>query len=388
MARLRDQTDLLRSAGVLAWTAARLAGARLRAGTVPASIDAVTAGWLESVVRETTPGARIERITRTSADAGTTTRVRFAVASTGLPGTPEALFLKIAPPDLATACFVDAMRLGEEEVRFYAEMAPALGSLVPHAFGARFDPTTRRFAIVLEDLAARGCDLPSVASRPATLADAESMMRALAALHATWWDRPVPAWLRTPTRHRRLFLERTLTRSVATRAAARHASILPDEIRRAVPRILDVRDDLEAAWADAPLTVIHGDAHAGNTFRRPDGTTGLLDWQVVQQGQGMRDVSYYLCNSLPTETRRAHERALIDRYREALAARDVVAPSADAAWRQHRLHAAYAWIAAVFTAGVGGLQPRPVVEAGLARTTAALIDLDSLALALRGGNIE
>ena len=65
---------------------------------------------------------------------------------------------------------------------------------------------------------------------------------------------------------------------------------------------------LEALWARPPLTLIHGDAHAGNLFF--DGPeVGFLDWQVVQRGQGMRDVSYFLGNSLSVQTRREIGRA-------------------------------------------------------------------------------
>lgn len=376
--RIRDGVDLVRAGAVLVGAGARLAWRRRRRGSVPASLGGVTPAWLEGVVAATTPGARVELVRPIDVDAGTTMRARLLVGIAGVPDPPATLFLKLAPPDLATAAFVHAMGLGEQEVRFYRELAPRLDGLVPRAWGTAWDAATGRFALLLADLADEGCELPSVASRPASLADAEAMMVALATLHVAGWDAAPPAWLRTPTRHRRLHLERALARLVVARAARRHADWLPPEIRGVLPRLLGARDQMETAWATGPLTVIHGDAHAGNTFRRPDGRTGLLDWQVVQLGQGMRDVTYFLCNSLPVETRRRHERDLVRRYLAELRAHGVTPIPFEAAWAQHRRHAVYAWIAATFTAGAARLQPEDVVRAGVERTSAAVLDLESL----------
>jgi aminoglycoside phosphotransferase (APT) family kinase protein len=139
------------------------------------------------------------------------------------------------------------------------------------------------------------------------------------------------------------------------------------------------RDALEDAWAQGPVTLVHGDAHAGNLYF-PPGDVGFLDWQVVQCGQGMRDLTYFAVLSLPTEVRRAHERELIALYLTTLAERGIAAPTPEIAWEQYRLHAFYAWIAAVVTAAAATLQSEEIVRAGLGRSSVALLDLDSLAL--------
>ena len=68
-----------------------------------------------------------------------------------------------------------------------------------------------------------------------------------------------------------------------------------------------------------PHTVLHGDAHPGNTYFR-DGRAGLLDWQVVRRGHPARDLAYTMVLGMPTDDRRAVERDLLDTYRQALAA--------------------------------------------------------------------
>jgi aminoglycoside phosphotransferase (APT) family kinase protein len=158
----------------------------------------------------------------------------------------------------------------------------------------------------------------------------------------------------------------------------RFPDLVPPEVTAAAPALLAARDRLEKAWGSGPRTLIHGDAHVGNMYFI-DGTAGLLDWQVMQYGQGMRDVTYFLINSLPSELRRAEQKALIELYLETLSVFGAAAPSIEEAWQQYRLHAVYVWISAAFTAAAATLQSEAIVRAGLGRSCAALVDLESIA---------
>jgi Ser/Thr protein kinase RdoA (MazF antagonist) len=51
-------------------------------------------------------------------------------------------------------------------------------------------------------------------------------------------------------------------------------------------------------------TLLHGDAHFGNTYLTEDGGGGLLDWQVNCRGFAMFDVGYLLHTALSVHTRR------------------------------------------------------------------------------------
>src|SRR5205823_7256261 len=81
-------------------------------------------------------------------------------------------------------------------------------------------------------------------------------------------------------------------------------------------------DDVVAPFGEGERTLIHGDAHMGNLF--VDGTrTGFYDWAVVSRSPGVRDVAYFLCNSVPEDVRRAEGSRLLALYRDALAAHGV-----------------------------------------------------------------
>jgi hypothetical protein len=132
-------------------------------------------------------------------------------------------------------------------------------------------------------------------------------------------------------------------------------------------------------WNDGECTLIHGDDHIGNLFV-DGGRTGFYDWAVASRFPGMRDVSYFLCNELPSDVRRAEEEALLTRDREALAGHGV-ALEAGLQREQYRLFSVYSWISATTTAAMGSQwQPAEVGLGAMERTTQALIDLDVLGL--------
>ena len=163
-------------------------------------------------------------------------------------------------------------------------------------------------------------------------------MRALARLHAGFWDSPRLrtdlAWLKSRERNPRYRIERFLCAATLPRGVRRFGDLVPAPLQALVPRLIAARDALEDTWAEGPLTLVHGDVHAGNLYFLP-GEVGFLDWQVVQRCQGMRDVSYFLANSIPTELRR-RARARPDRA----LSRDAGRARRDAARLRGRLGAA------------------------------------------------
>ena len=124
---------------------------------------------------------------------------------------------------------------------------------------------------------------------------------------------------------------------------------------------------------------MHGDAHPGNVYFR-NGEAGLLDWQAVRRGHPGRELAYTLVTSMTTADRQAHQRELLDHYRQALA--DAGGPDLDRdeLWDRYRMGALYAYVAPLITAGMGGMQAEGIAMEGLKRGVAALEDLDTVAL--------
>lgn len=92
-----------------------------------------------------------------------------------------------------------------------------------------------------------------------------------------------------------------------------------------------------------------------------------------------REIAYTLVTSMTTADRQAGERDLLDAYRKALAASGGPELDRDELWNRYRQGALYAYVAALITAGLGGMQTENIALEGLRRGVAALDDLDTVA---------
>jgi aminoglycoside phosphotransferase (APT) family kinase protein len=127
-----------------------------------------------------------------------------------------------------------------------------------------------------------------------------------------------------------------------------------------------------------PTTLLHGDAHVGNTYLLPDGDVGFLDWQVARRGNFALDLGYFLQGAITTEDRRNYERALLEIYRDALALPADELPSADEIWLRYRASVAHGLTLWLCTASAGELWQRPDIALALAqRYSAAYEDLQT-----------
>jgi hypothetical protein len=323
--------------------------------------------------------AKIERV-----HSGTATRsrlhIRYAEHLSEAPG-PASLFIKSRPPDFGSALFGVLFDLGGNEVSFYRHVRPQLPVESPRVYYC--EGNSNNYVILLEDLTDQDCSFRDLASKT-SFEEATSIVTTLARLHARYWqserfDTDL-AWIKrfeTNRDFRLLNLVRQLSVPICYQ---KFGHVFPKPVRDVIPHLMDNYHLLEREWAREPRTLIHGDAHLGNMYFR-DGRACLLDWQVNQCGQGMRDVSYFLVNSLEEEFRLEHQEALIRHYLATLS--DLgISLDFDTAWRQYRLQSVYAWIAGVVTAP-SNFQHERVVISGLTRASKAIVDLDAIGL-IRG----
>lgn len=358
---------MLRSAARLAQELGRAGTDRLRrGGGVPARSADLDAATLTGLL-----GAPVRSVRPLDGTSGTTDRARLALTGDGV---PASVFVKTAALESGTRVFGGLARLGEVEVGFYRDLRPRLDVEAPRCLGARFDRATGRFVVVLEDLAARGADFVDTTS-PLTPDQVAAALSTLAALHGSTHRLPdPPRWMGTNAGDALLPLVSASLPPLGRRVGRRDASLSArggDALLRGYRRWAPALDE-------GPHCVLHGDPHPGNVYLLGD-RVGLLDWQAVRCGNPQRDASYLMILSLPTPLRRRHERDLLEHYRRELSAGGGPERTADDTWVLHRRMAAYAYVAAVFTAGLGGLQGVQVADAGLRRAAAAVEDLETVA---------
>jgi hypothetical protein len=138
---------------------------------------------------------------------------------------------------------------------------------------------------------------------------------------------------------------------------------------------LEKWDALVDAWYAEPLTLLHGDSHLANCFEYPtaDGARmGMLDFQGVHWGQGIRDVQYHLIDSIDPELLAGCELSLVGDYLAALARHGVVLDR-DRAWGQYRALSFQTLVVALVSLGLGSLTEREdTVRTVLHRSVAAI----------------
>lgn len=337
-----------------------------RARAIPRHINGLDAAYLSTLL-----GRRVESVTLLDGDAGTSSRARLVLTGDGV---PASVFVKMPAETAATRLMGELGRLADTEVRFYRELSGLLGD-VPACHGATFDPVTGRFVLVLEDLAADGkpaCEFPDTL-HPLDPDRAALIVELLARVHATFWRRldPYP-WVYSASADATSLLTGALANASARRLEGRtsipvRTGQFINDNYRAVATLID----------RGPHTIMHGDAHPGNVYFR-NGKAGLLDWQAVRRGHPSRELSYTLITSMTTETRVECQQDLLDVYRAALHAAGGPETDREELWGRYRQAALYAYIAALITAGMGGMQDEAIAMEGLRRAVAALEDLDTV----------
>jgi hypothetical protein len=294
---------------------------------------------------------------------GTNSRARIVVrfADSGESG---AFFVK-REGRLVNRLALTALRAREAEADL-ARSGMELPIEHPAFFAGAADRRRLAAVVVMEDVTERG-GRPNSAVQPLTVDEVAHGLEELAALHAAYWERPLPDFVR-PWRVGRPW------------AAVAWAGLLRARRRlRALGQPWGVElADIERGfrrWAHVaqagPQTLLHGDPHPGNTYAIGT-TTGFYDWQLVRRGAWVHDVGYLIASGLAVPDRRAHERDLLAGYLDALAGRTGHRP--DDAWAQYCATPVYGLGAWLQTLAAGTFQPVEICLVTIERFAAAYRD--------------
>jgi aminoglycoside phosphotransferase (APT) family kinase protein len=297
---------------------------------------------------------------------------------------PKTVYAKIPCEELGTRVFANALGFWPLEVEFCRGLADRIPIRVPRVYaalqrGSRFvllmenlheDPWTRLF--INRDMAAG-----------TTPERAERVLRAFAKMHAHFHgtdavgrEALLPGRFNTYTAPRWRRVTRALN-GLALEPAHRAApEWVSSRIVETCRLALDRWDHVVEAWYDGPLTIVHGDSHLGNCFEYEgaNGTeVGMIDFQAVHWSKGMRDVQYFLINSLEPELLAENEDALIRSYCAALGEHGVeLAP--ESAFEQYRAFSYQTLMVGVVPLGLGALTERDETVLAVMRRSATAVE--------------
>jgi hypothetical protein len=334
--------------------------------------------WLEAVVYKDFPGVEVtgSEILELTFNSATKTRIAVKVEN--------------APPELTKNICVKGMHnaagqlyvasgVSQTEALFYQELAVPLSKSfnLPRCIYSAIDPATGHGLVVMEDLVVGGCKFLS-ALTPYTADEASTSLEQLARLHA--------AGPEGSSLYELPWLVRSLDRMAQT-------SLIPIDMIQDLlngPRgeplpayVLDAGrlhrslGSLAERFRKEPSSLVHGDAHAGNLYKLPNGKDiGLIDWQLIQRGYWALDVAYHLGAALTPEDRRANERDLLAHYLDRRAAFGGPKIDKNLAWDHYRMAMLYGYYLWAVTRRV---DPVIILEF-VRRLGAAVAELESFQL--------
>jgi hypothetical protein len=292
---------------------------------------------------------------------------------------PSTLFVKLPSAQLWTRLFCNLLGIWSNECHFYRHAASRVPIRVPQPYVVADQGS--RFVLILEDLNAAG-DLQLFTNPDmivgASVERAKQCLSTFASLHASFYGltRDERAAILSPELHpfcspNARALSPVLSRAAVGPCHRKVPDLFPEDVVDLYRRALSRYEALMDYWYREPLTLIHGDSHLGNFFVTGD-RMGMLDWQAVQWAKGIRDVQYFLINSLQEDVLAANERDLIAHYVAELA-RHGITLAEDEAWAQYRAYSFQTLMTSVVSLGLGTMTDMDeVLHVILKRSVAAV----------------
>ena len=225
------------------------------------------------------------------------------------------------------------------ELQFYRRVSSVLSCPpVPQCLAAIESDDGNAGIIVLEDLRATHDQRPW--PLPPTKYQSETAIDALAHVHAAYWEAATLG---------KTIGEPHTTESLTSmvKGIVAHLPAFMDAIGDSL--FSDGRRTYERVFASSlkpwlrltdprALTIIHGDAHSWNFLfpRSGSGPAYLIDWQTWHVDVGARDLAFLMALHWYPSRRRELEKALLQRYHEALLAYGVANYTLNDLWLDYR----------------------------------------------------
>lgn len=343
---------------------------------IPSDFGEITPDWMTAALSARFPGVEVDSVRVELRDDGTNRRARLALTHTGESG-PVSVFAKAADPAHKELIKLTSGLFHEPRLfRCGAELPIEH----PAVYTALIDEEREDFLLIMEDLTARDAD-PRDATRPLTVEQAADGVRALARLHSRYWNRRLAryqelSWLEPFVPWNGMEIA-PLPAALDRLGPDAPESVLSLTIQRLID---DIWRPYIGGLTTGPQTLLHGDAHIGNTYLIDDTSVGFLDWQVTRRGHWSLDLGYFLQGALTIEDRRLSERTLLAEYQDALELPPQEKPSTAEIQDGYRASAAHGLTLWLCTASAGELWQRPDIALTLAqRYAAAYADLETAA---------
>jgi aminoglycoside/choline kinase family phosphotransferase len=155
-----------------------------------------------------------------------------------------------------------------------------------------------------------------------TVDEAKRALRALAGMHAKWWNSDhlkSISWLGSADSQSLTLAYPRKFRASWDAVKERFEGRFPDGLEEVGDRYGPVLAQMMQRSGTDPVTLVHGDFRPENLYfdDEGDGVTAVT-WQLAGRWHGASDVSYFIPYAFTTDDRRANEQMLLRTYHDAL----------------------------------------------------------------------
>jgi hypothetical protein len=353
---------------------------RFRDNIVVHRPDQISRQWAQRIVNRYAASAKVSGVEVQSVNIGTSTRLRLTVDHDAIGVVPSRWFVKTPSLAIKSRAITAIPRLLHKEVNFYNSLSQGVPVNLPQILAAE-SLLGRGTTLVMTDLDELGCR-PGLAADALSLEQARGVVEKLAGFHAHYWGNAgllkTHRWLNGFSHNVENHMGTLLAVPLMRRGLERAGRLVPGKLHQSALHYASDRRRINRILATGMQTLVHHDCHPGNLFWS-QAEPGFLDWQLVRMGEGVSDLAYFLATSLTPESRRAHEKQLLELYLASLANHGIGQLDEEVYHQRYRAHLVYPFEAMIVTLAIGGMMEHNSNLELIARVSAAVDDNDSYA---------
>ena len=279
----------------------------------PITPAALTPEWLSEALGFPVQAFEVTRFAEGTGIIAMVTRVLLTTAA----GNPRSVIAKFPTPNPTNRSIARTYNMYAREVTFYRSIADKVEIRAPHCYYAAIDPATEDFVVLLEDLGhlrlgdqVAGC----------TLAEARSVLSAVAGLHASTWQ---------ATRFPELISHNNPGQRAGMITAfnvgwpavnVKFPELIPASAQVAGETMPDSVGRLLDEMCRPPICMAHVDVRLDNLFFDGDDVV-FVDWQSVCTSAPEQDLACFITQSVPPAVRAQAD--LVAHYHSELTRRGV-----------------------------------------------------------------
>jgi len=335
--------------------------------------------WAQHILNYHAPKGKVSDVIVQSVNIGTTTRLRVKVEHNSPDVLPSNWFVKTPSLLLRSRLITALPRLLHKEIFFYRTLAKHTPVMLPPILAAQ-SQFGRGSTLVMTELDEFGFR-SGQPIEALTLFQASQVVENLAQLHGHYWENSHllqnQPWLGGFNASAENHLGSLLAVPLMRRGLMRAGILVPTRLHRPALNYAANRRKMMRILATGAQTLVHHDCHPGNIFWTAQNQPGFLDWQLVRMGEGISDIAYFMATSLEPETRRVHEKQLLDIYLAALIKQGIDGLDERRLFQRYQVHLSYAFEAMVVTLAIGGMMDNAANIEQIRRVSAAVDDHDS-----------